>query len=111
VLDAIVETLADTKVGEAWRNVAAKHDGRRMLEAIGRAVSRLPERQRLVASAVIDFFPETPTLQQIQECVHHNTGEQLTVVAIKSAWREARKKIREQLIREGYVERDYGDIE
>jgi hypothetical protein len=59
----------------------------------------------------MDLFPETPTLQQIQEEVHQGTGEQLTVVAIKSAWREARKKIREQLVREGYTERDYGDIE
>jgi hypothetical protein len=111
VLDAIADSLADTKVGEAWCNVASKHDGRRMLEAIGRAISRLPERQRLVASVVIDFFPEMPTLQQVQDDIHHRAGEQLTVVAIRSAWREARKKIREQLVREGYMERDYGDIE
>jgi DNA-directed RNA polymerase specialized sigma24 family protein len=111
VLDAIAETLADTKVGEAWRNVASKHDGRKMMEAIANAICRMPERQRLVASVVMDLFPETPTLQQIQEEVHQGTGEQLTVVAIKSAWREARKKIREQLVREGYTERDYGDIE
>lgn len=111
VLDAIAETLADTKVGEAWRNVASKHDGRRMMEAIRNAIARMPERQRLVASVVIDLFPETPTLQQIQEEIHQGTGEQLTIVAIKSARREARKKIREQLVRAGYMERDYGDIE
>jgi len=111
VLDVIAETLVDTKVGEAWRSVASKHDGRRMLEAIGSTISRLPERQRLVASVVVDLFPETPTLQRIQEEVHRGTGDQLTVVAIKSAWREGRKKIREQLVREGYTERDYGDIE
>jgi RNA polymerase sigma factor (sigma-70 family) len=111
VLDAIVETLADTKVGEAWQNVASKHDGRRMMEAIRNIIARMPERQRLVASVVIDLFPETPTLQQIQEEIHRSTGEQLTVVTIKSARREARKKIREHLVRAGYMERDYGDIE
>ena len=111
MLDAIAETLADTKVGEAWRNVASKHDGRRIMEAIRNAIARMPERQRLVASVVLDLFPETPTLQQIQEEVHQGTGEQLTVVAIKSAWREARKKIREQLVRAGYMERNCGDIE
>jgi DNA-directed RNA polymerase specialized sigma24 family protein len=111
ILDAIAEILADTKVGEVWRNVVLKHDGRKMMEAMRNAIVRMPERQRLVASVVMDLFPETPTLQQIQEEVRRRTGVQLTVVAIKSAWREARKKIGEQLVRAGYMERDHGDIE
>jgi len=109
VLDAITGALADTKVGEAWRIVAAKHDGQRMLDRFRNAVVRMPERQRLVASVMIDGFPDELSLQEIQEELHRRTGEQLTVVAVRSARREVRRKIAEQLVRAGYMERENHD--
>lgn len=105
VLDAIAGALADTKVGEAWGNIVSKNDGPRMMATIRKAIIRMPERQRQVASVMIDLYPEEPSLQEIREEVCQRTGEDLTVLAIKSARREARKKIREELVRAGYMER------
>lgn len=106
MLAAIAETLTDTKVGEVWQVVASKNDGRRMMEAIQATIARMPERQRQVASVIIDFFPEAPSLKDVQQEVQSRTSEPLTIVAIKSALREVRRKIRDQLVRAGYMECD-----
>lgn len=105
LLDAITESLADTKVGEAWREVIAREEGRKMMEVIRNTIAKMPARQRQVASVVIERFPDTATLQEIRQEILGRTGEQLTVVAVKRARQEARKKIREQLVLGGYMER------
>ena len=104
MFDAIEERFSGSRVGEAWKIVAANEDGRRMMMMIRDTVASLPERQHLVASTVIDFFPHTPSCEAVRDRIKQITGMALTVIAVKRAWQEARKKIREKLIREGYME-------
>jgi DNA-directed RNA polymerase specialized sigma24 family protein len=104
LLDEIAETLKDTRVGEAWQIVIKKDEGRKRLELMRRSVARMPHRQRQVAEVIIDRFHEEPTYQDICDEIYEKTGERLTVVIVKGAWREARKKIREVLIDAGCLE-------
>jgi len=104
LFDSVAERMADTRVGEAWREVARKEDGRRMMHLIRDQVASMPSRQRQVASVLIDHFPDVPTTAQICEAVRQAFGEELTPTAAKRAWQEARKKIRQCLSREGYME-------
>lgn len=103
LLDEVAENLKDTKVGEAWRIVAEKNEGRRILEIMRRTVSTMPKRQRQVASVVVELFPDVPSPQEIRAEIYERTGEQITVVAAKRARQEARAKIREVLIDAGYL--------
>lgn len=104
LLDAVAERLAGTEVGAAWEEVVAREDGQRMNGIIRDTVARMPARQRQVASVVIECFPSIPTPQEIRQEIYETTGEQLTVVAVKRAWQEARAKLREQLVLAGYME-------
>ena len=102
VLEAVLQRLKNTKVGEVWKLVAQKNDGRWMMEIIRRTVVSMPNRQRQVAGVFIDCYPEIPSMDQIRTMIFEASGELLTVVAIKRAWQEARNKIRERLAEAGY---------
>jgi len=104
LLDEVSESLKDTKVGEAWQIVAARNEGRRMMDIIRKTVVKMPTRQRQVALVVIEHFPEVLSPQDVSEVIYRTTGEKITVVAAKRAWQEARNKIREQLTHAGYME-------
>ncbi len=104
MFSAVDERLSRSRVGEAWRAVAAKEDGRRIMTMIRETVAGMPGRQHLVASAVMDFFPQTPSCEAVRDRIKQMTGMALTAVAVKRAWQEARKKIRAVLVREGYME-------
>jgi DNA-directed RNA polymerase specialized sigma24 family protein len=104
LLDEVAKALKDTKVGEVWQIVAEKNDGHNRMEIIRRAIMRMPHRQRQVAAVIIEHFPEELTSQQICDEIYDKTRERLTVLAIKSARQEARKKIKDVLIDAGYME-------
>ncbi len=104
LLDEVSESLKGTKIGEAWQIVAAKNEGRRMMDIIRRAIIRMPTRQRQVASVVIEHFPDVLSPQDVSEIIYRTTGEKITVVAAKRAWQEARNKIRELLADAGFME-------
>ena len=55
LLEAVADSLAGTTVGEAWQQAAGDEESRRLLEAMRTAIARMPERQRQVASVVIDL--------------------------------------------------------
>ena len=103
LVEAVLQRLKNTRVGEAWGLVAKKNDGSRMIEIMRRVVVGMPSRQRQVASVVIDYFPEIPSKEEIRDAIFKDTGELVTIVAIKRAWQEARGKIRERLIDAGYM--------
>lgn len=103
LLDEVLNSLKDTKVGEAWQRVAAQEHGSRMMDIIRRTVVKMPERQRQVASVRIGRFPTVPSAQEVCEEIYERTGERITVVAAKRAWQEARNKIRERLVESGYM--------
>jgi len=104
LLDEISQKLKGTKVGEAWELVAQKNDGSRVIEAIRRSIIKMPTRQRQVAEIMIDFFPDKPSNQKICEEILRKTSEPTTIVAVKRAKQEARKKIYELLVSLGYLE-------
>jgi DNA-directed RNA polymerase specialized sigma24 family protein len=104
LLDEIAKTLKDTKVGEAWQIIVKKDEGRKRMELMRREIARMPHRQRQVAEVIIEKFHEEPTYQDICDEIYKKTGERLTVVMVKGAWREARKKIKDVLIDTGYLE-------
>jgi DNA-directed RNA polymerase specialized sigma24 family protein len=83
LLEEVHRRLENTNVGEVWEQVAKKNDGSRMVKIIRQTVIGMPNRQRQVASVVIDFFPKIPSLDTIRDVIFKDTGELLTVVAIK----------------------------
>ena len=104
LLDEVSNSLRGTEVGAAWCDVAAKENGRKMMDLFRRAVTRMPARQRQVGSVMIDKFPDVPTLQQICDEIYETTGERITVVSAKRARQQVRKKVREELVDAGYLE-------
>jgi len=104
LLDEISQKLKGTKVGGAWEIVAQRNAGSRVIEAIRRSIMKMPTRQRQVAEIMIDFFPEKPSNQKICEEVRSKTGEPITIVSVKRAKQEARKKIYDLLVSLGYLE-------
>ena len=74
--------------------------------AVGPSViATLPERQRIVAQAYVDHYEdykERDTYLPLSEAVGRVTGRRENVVAVKSAWIEAEKKIVRELTRRGF---------
>jgi RNA polymerase sigma factor (sigma-70 family) len=104
LFDTVSARLTDSSVAEAWEAAVAQEDGQRMMILIRDAVSGLPEQQRRVAAAVIDRFPDVPPYEELSKDITSKSGQVMSVAAVKRAWQEARKKIRDLLIREGYME-------
>jgi len=104
LFDDVAHRLEDNKVGEAWRQAVSKHDGRRMMYLIRDAIASMPKRQRQVASVMINSFPDAPSLGEIRQTVQAMTGEELSLTSVKRARQEARQKIHDRLVREGYME-------
>ena len=104
LIHAVLENIADTKVGAAWRTVASRETCQMMMELMRNEIAKMPSRQRSVAAVVVDAFPKTLSQKEIRDEVVRLTGEDLTVVAVKRALHEARKKIRELLVRHKYME-------
>ena len=80
-----------------------------MMQVIREAIAGMPYRQRQVAQVMIDRFPEEPELNEIREEIRRATGELLTMVAVKRSRQEARRKIREELVRKGFLERRHDE--
>ena len=104
LLDDVFKNLKNTKVGEAWQIVASSENGSKMMEIFRQTAVKMPLHQRQVASVMIDHFPDEIPLPELREEIYKRTGEQLTIIAVKSARREVRTKIRQQLIKAGYME-------
>ncbi len=104
LLDAVANSLADTQVGEAWKNVTASQDGQKMLKLIRDVITEMPERQRQVSSVIIDCYPDNLSIEETREELFRRTGERPTALAVKRARQEARKKIRKQLVSGGFLE-------
>lgn len=108
ILDALAENLqgSDVAFGHGLLSPSGKVE---FWDAVVAIVLTLPERQRVVARAFIDNFEDfgaRDTYRPLADAVSAITGQMEDVVAVKSAWREAREKIRA-----GLVERGYGFID
>ena len=108
--DALLDALAEVQGGEEgapWRNAVAKEQGDKLMRLVRRTIAELPLRQRQVAQVIIQRFPEEPSVTDIAAAVKQATGETVTIVAVKSALREFRKKMRDRVKEWGFVEEDH----
>lgn len=68
-------------------------------------IADLPEKQKIVARAYVDnyeHFRERDTYAPLADFVGNVTGKKESLVAVKSAWHEAKKKIVKDMARRGF---------
>lgn len=104
MIAAVATDLRGTNVGAKWTGMSRADKGRfpRVLVEI---VSSLPERQRIAAVAFVgnfEVFRERDIYEPLAKAVSAMTGQRESVAAVKSAWRFARERIREELARRGF---------
>ena len=74
-------------------------------KALSEEIGKLPERQRVVAIAFVDNYEnlrERGTYLPLAQAVATITGDDENVVAVKSAWHEAKRKLVRGLTRRGF---------
>ena len=101
---AVSDSLRDTEAGSRW-NLFTPSERAEFQEAVLEEVALLPRRQRVVARCFLDCFAEVAarrSYQPLAQAVGGVTGEVETVVAVKSAWHDARQKIARGLATRGF---------
>lgn len=104
MITAVAADLRGTSVGAKWTDMSRADKGR-FAKALVEIVASLPERQRIVAIAFVsnfEDFSEREIYQPLAKAVSAITGQREGVAAVKSAWRFARERIREELVRRGF---------
>lgn len=95
--DAVGETTQGTEVSKQWqhhREVGAAAD---LAQAFRDFLVTLPLVQRQVAQVMADSFPDAAPEDEICEEIYRRTKKRPTVVQVKSAKREIRKKFKDYL--------------
>lgn len=99
-LDDVLEQLAEdpnsSDLNLRWR-ILDRLVQQEFRAALMEEISQLPYKQRVVAEARVNHYEES--WEAIKEEVSRVTGKQETVVAVKSAWRDALKTLRDRLTR------------
>ena len=95
--DAVGESLEETDVGRKWSNHVQASDADALAQEFRDFLVTLPEVQRQVAQVMADNFPSAVAEAQICEEVFHRPKSRMTVVQVKSAKREIRRKFKETL--------------
>jgi DNA-directed RNA polymerase specialized sigma24 family protein len=104
ILPHIAADLKNTDLGFEWQSLGPA-DWKEFRKALHEVIALLPDRQREVAMAYVDHyedFKERDTYLPLAEAVGRITGKKQNVVAVKSAWIEARRKIAEALTKRGF---------
>jgi RNA polymerase sigma factor (sigma-70 family) len=101
VLDAVAAALEGTHTGQVWGGLTPV-ERNEVLGLIRDAVASLPARQRLVMQVYVDQYPDSASMERLQEEVSRVTRRPETLAAVKRALQEARSKVREFLQRRGY---------
>lgn len=97
--EELAESLSSSNLNLRWRyldSLAQKEFRVALMEEI----SKLTAKQRVVAEARINHFEES--WDTVKEEVSRVTGKQETVVAVKSAWRDAKDVMRDNLTRRNF---------
>lgn len=93
LIDAVVETIRDSNIAEAWEN-AQMNEGRKIiLKTIQDIIPRLKLRQRQVAEIICQHFPASLSNEAIRDEILRMGGELVTVQAVKRAREEVLKKV------------------
>lgn len=92
------QNLLDSDLWLRWRCSKSDWDSFRM--ALREEIGKLSKKQRVVAESVVNHLGES--WDEIRDEVARVTGQNETVVAVKSAWRDAKKLLAERLVRRGF---------
>lgn len=100
----IASDLKDTRLGTGWKSLdpLIRKEFRKALDEI---IDTLPPRQKLVVVCFKDVYQEvrqSDKYSRLAEAVNEVTQKHESVSSVKSALREALKKIGEELKRRGY---------
>ena len=104
ILPHVAEDLGKSDLGLRWRYLDRMIQAE-WTQALKEEVARLPERQRIVARAFIDNYEdlrERKTFLPLKEAVAAVTGNDENVVAVKSAWHQAKRTLVSRLTRRGF---------
>ncbi|MHC4401369.1 MAG: RNA polymerase sigma factor [Planctomycetota bacterium] len=96
VLETLAEKLTSSNLNLRWRYLDRLVQ-KEFRAALMEEVSQLPHKQRVVAEARVNHFEDG--WEAVKEEVSRVTGKQETVVAVKSAWRDAKETLRDRLTR------------
>jgi hypothetical protein len=105
LLGAVAASLKGTEAGGKWVFLTAS-ERREFIEVLLEEVAKLPEQQKIVATCYIDVFEvvlNEGSFRALADEVTHVTGKPETVVAVKSAWHVARKKLASALQSRGFT--------
>lgn len=95
--DTVGESLENTEIGRRWRQNVREGQSDELAQQFRDFLLTLPAVQRQVAQVMADNFPDKIPEEQICEEVFRRTNRRMTVVQVKSAKREIRRKFKETL--------------
>lgn len=102
LVDSVAETIEDSSINEAWQDAYNNEKRAIILRTIRELASKSKHRQRQVAEIIYMEFPLILDLGEIRELILQRYGEDITVIAVKSARQEVYGKIKEALSIAGY---------
>ncbi|OAI41004.1 hypothetical protein AYO40_00550 [Planctomycetaceae bacterium SCGC AG-212-D15] len=97
---AAAEILNRSQAHQPWIDPSERSE---LQQVIRQAIQELPHKQRVVFQAFIDHFPETESMDLLQEEVSRVTGQPETMASVKRALQEARRKVRAYLSERSYA--------
>jgi len=92
--EEIGETLADTKVGAAWKDAISNEDAPAIRSEFLAFVQTLPSQQKLVGGVLADNFGFTLSHEEVAQKIFQSTGKTVSKIAIKGALSVIRQKFR-----------------
>jgi DNA-directed RNA polymerase specialized sigma24 family protein len=101
--EQIADTLADTKVGLAWKHAISNEDAAAIRHEFRTFIQSLPTQQKLVAGILANHFGFTLSHEDIARKIYETTGKTVSKIAIKGALSQIRKKF-ESVLKRKYPE-------
>jgi DNA-directed RNA polymerase specialized sigma24 family protein len=95
--DTVGECLANTEVGRQWRLYTKTRAADEIAQEFRDFLLTLPPVQRQVGQIMADSFPDAIPEEEICDEIFRRVGKRPTVVQVKSAKREIRKKFKDIL--------------
>lgn len=97
--EEIAETLADTKVGMAWKDAVSNEETPTIRIEFLAFIPTLPTQQKLVAAVLADNLGFTLSQEEIARKIYESTGKTVSKIAIKGALSQIRQKFKAVLKR------------
>lgn len=104
IIDHVAEDFRDSKIGMEWRLLDSLEQAE-FRQALDEIIPTLPERQRIAAQVFVNNYEDLRarnTYRPLAEEMSKVVCEEVSVVAAKSAWHEAKKKIVRELASRGF---------